>query len=197
MVLVTIPVHGEEITAFAAVSLTDALREAGRLYEAASGNRVVFSFGASSDLARQIQEGAPADVFFSADAAQMERLERAGLVRAGSRVDVLSNLLVAIVPADSRAGVRAVADLLRVRRIALADPESVPAGVYARTYLEAAGLWERVKDNVIPTLDVRAALAAVESGNVDVGFVYRTDAAVSKRARIAFEVPAGTGPRIL
>ncbi len=192
------PLRGEEVTVFAAVSLTEALQQVGRLYEAASTDTVVFNFGASSDLARQIQEGAPADVFFSADAAQVDRLERVGLVRANSRMDVLSNVLVAVVPADSKAEVRGAFDLPALGRIALADPEAVPAGVYARAYLESAGLWARVKEKVIPTLNVRAALAAVESGNVDVGFVYRTDAAVSKRARVAFEVPAeGGGPRIV
>ena len=195
--LATMPVRSEEVTVFAAVSLTEALRQVGKLYEARSGDTVVFNFGASSDLARQIQEGAPADVFFSADTAQMETLERAGLVRAGSRVDVLSNVLVAIVPADSKADVRGVSDLVRLGRIALADPQAVPAGVYARTYLESVGLWERIKDHVIPTLNVRAALAAVESGNADAGFVYRTDVSASIRARIAFEVPPGGGPRIV
>jgi molybdate transport system substrate-binding protein len=190
-------VRGEEVTVFAAVSLTEALQQVGRLYEARGADTVAFHFGASNDLARQIREGAPADVFFSADAAQMDRLEEAGLVTANSRTNVLSNVLVAVVPADSRAEIRGASDLLGVGRIALADPEAVPAGIYARTYLESAGLWTRVKEKVIPTLNVRAALAAVESGNVDVGFVYRTDAAVSRRARVAFEVPAEGGPRIV
>jgi molybdate transport system substrate-binding protein len=191
------PLSGEEITVFAAVSLTEALQQVGRLYEAGSTHTVAFNFGASSDLARQIQEGAPADIFFSADAAQMDRLEKAGLVRAESRMDVLSNVLVAVVPADSKAEIRGASDLPGVGRIALADPDAVPAGVYARAYLKSAGVWSRVKENVIPTLNVRAALAAVESGNVDVGFVYRTDAAVSKRTRVAFEVPPESGPQIV
>jgi molybdate transport system substrate-binding protein len=189
--------RGEEVTVFAAVSLTETLQELGRAYEVASGNHVVFSFGASSDLARQIQAGAPADLFFSADAGQMDALERAGILRSADRVDVLSNVLVAIVPADSKAKVALVSDILNLDRIALADPEAVPAGVYARAYLESASLWEKVRNKVIPTLNVRAALAAVESGNVDLGFVYRTDAVTSKRVRVAFEVPRGTGPRIV
>lgn len=193
----SLPLRGEELTVFAAVSLSEALQQVGRLYEAGSADTVAFNFGASSDLARQIQEGAPADVFFSADAVQMDRLERAGFVRAGSRTDVLSNVLVAVVPSDSKAQIRGASDLSGLGRIALADPEAVPAGVYARAYLEAAGVWPRVKEKVIPTLNVRAALAAVESGNADAGFVYRTDAAVSKRARVAFEVPAESGPRIV
>jgi molybdenum ABC transporter molybdate-binding protein len=92
------------------------------------------------------------------------------------------------VPADSTTSLRSAADLASLRRIALADPEAVPAGVYARTYLQSAGLWEKLKEKVLPTLNVRAALAAVESGNVEAGIVYRTDAAVSRRVRVAFEV---------
>ena len=187
----------EEVIVFAAASLTDALQEIGRAYEASSGNKVVFSLGASSDLARQIQAGAAADVFFSADSAQMDALERAGLVRARERVDVLSNVLVVIVPSDATSALHSATDLVSLRRIALADPEAVPAGVYARRYLESAGLWETLKDRVIPTLDVRAALAAVASGNADAGIVYRTDAAASRRVRVAFEVKREQGPKIV
>jgi len=197
LVLAAGSARGEEIAVFAAASLTDALTEIGRLYEAKSADKVVFSFGASSDLARQIEQGAPADVFFSADTAQMDRLERAGLVRAGSRTDVLSNVLVVVAPSDSRTEIRGPSDLERLGRIALADPEAVPAGVYARTYLEGLGLWSRLKEKTVPTLNARAVLASVESGNADAGFVYRTDAAISKRVRVAFEVPAEAGPRIV
>ena len=189
--------NAEDVTVFAAASLTDAVQEIARAYEASSGNKVVFNLGASNDLARQIQSGAGADVFFSADSAQMDTLERAGLVRAGDRVDVLSNVLVVVVPADSTNSLRSAADLASLRRIALADPEAVPAGVYARTYLQSAGLWEKLKEKVIPTLNVRAALAAVESGNVEAGIVYRTDAAASRRVRVAFEVDREKGPRIV
>ena len=189
--------NAEDVTVFAAASLTDAVQEIARAYEASSGNKVVFNLGASNDLARQIQSGAGADVFFSADSAQMDTLERAGTVRAEDRVDVLSNVLVVVVPADSTNSLRSAADLASLRRIALADPEAVPAGVYARTYLQSAGLWEKLKEKVIPTLNVRAALAAVESGNVEAGIVYRTDAADSRRIRVAFEVDREKGPRIV
>ena len=126
----------------------------------------------------------------------MDGLQAAGLVRAADRRDVLSNVLVAIVPAGVRAGIASPPDLAGVSRLALADPQAVPAGVYARTWLESIGLWDGVKDKVIPTLNVRAALAAVESENVDAGIVYRTDAQLSKRVRIAFEVPRDKGPAI-
>jgi len=187
----------EEVTVFAAASLADAVEEIGRAYERDSGSRVVVNVGASSDLARQILAGAGADLFFSADRAQMDVVEKAGLVRASDRVELLSNVLVVVVPADAPTRVGSPSDLALLRRIALADPEAVPAGVYARSYLESIGLWPALKDRVIPTLNVRAALAAVESGNADAGLVYRTDAALSRRVRVAFTVTGERGPGIV
>jgi molybdate transport system substrate-binding protein len=191
------PAAADEITVFAAASLADAVSEIGRAFEASSRHKVAFNFGASSDLARQIRAGAPADVFFSADAAQMDTVEKAGLVRAADRHDVLSNTLVVVVPAGAPRTLAAPAEIASFSRLALADPQAVPAGVYARQYLEAQGLWARVADRVVPTLNVRAALAAVESENVPAAIVYRTDAALSKRVQVAFEVPRETGPRIV
>jgi molybdate transport system substrate-binding protein len=186
----------EEVSVFAAASLADALAEIGAAWEAAGGSHLVFNFGASSDLARQIRAGAPADVFVSADAAQMDALEREGLVRAADRSDLLSNALVVVVPRASAARVAVPRDLTAFATIALADPQLVPAGVYARAWLEGIGLWDQLRPRVVPTLHVRAALAAVESENVAAGIVYRTDAARSTRARIAFEVPPSQGPPI-
>jgi molybdate transport system substrate-binding protein len=188
---------GDEVVVFAAASLADALREIGAGFEARTSHRVVLSLGGSNDLARQIRAGAPAGVFVSASAERMDEVERAGLVRAGDRVDLLSNRLVVVVPADAATGPSVAADLAGVRRLALGDPEAVPAGIYARLWLEKLGLWERVRDRVVPTLDVRAALAAVESGNADAGIVYRTDAAISMRVRVAFEVSEREAPRIV
>jgi molybdate transport system substrate-binding protein len=191
------PVAAEEVTLYAAASLTDALKEVAQGFEARSGHKVVVSLGASNDLARQIKAGAPADVFFSADDAQMKALESAGLVRAADRVDVLSNLLVVVVPTASSAKMSQPTDLLAVKHLALADPQAVPAGVYARTWLMSIGLWDKLKDQVVPTLNVRAALAAVESENAEAGVVYRTDAAISKKVKTAFEVPREQGPAIV
>ncbi|HSD25885.1 MAG TPA: molybdate ABC transporter substrate-binding protein [Vicinamibacteria bacterium] len=182
---------------FAAASLADALREIGAGFEARTGHRVVLSFGGSNDLARQIRAGAPAQVFVSASAERMDELERAGLLAAGARVDLLSNRLAVVVPVAAATTLATADDLLGVRRLALGDPEAVPAGIYARQWLEKRGLWERVGDRVVPTLDVRAALAAVEAGNADAGIVYRTDAAISKRVRVALEVPNEEAPRIV
>jgi molybdate transport system substrate-binding protein len=185
---------------FAAASLTDALLETMKIFESKQGAgpsiRVVPQFGASSDLARQILAGAPAHLFFSADEKQMDRLLAENAIERDSRRDLLSNRLVIVVPREGSSLVRSPQDLERVRRIALADPEAVPAGVYARRYLESLGLWDRLRSRVVPTLDVRAALAAVAAGNVDAAFVYSTDAKIEARVRVAFEVPAGEGPKI-
>jgi len=177
----------DEVVVFAAASLADALREIAKGFEARTGHRVVLSLGGSNDLARQIRAGAPAEVFVSASAERMDEVERAGLVRATDRVDLLSNRLVVIVPAAATAVPATAEDLTRVRRLALGDPQ----------WLEKRGLWGRVRDRVVPTLDVRAALAAVESGNADAGIVYRTDAAISRRVRVALEAPPEDAPRIV
>jgi molybdate transport system substrate-binding protein len=190
-------VGGETVVVFAAASLTEALTEIGAAFERRTGSRVVFSFGASSDLARQIRAGAPAEVFVSADLSRMDELEAAGLVRAADRTTLLSNRLAVVVPKALTLAMRSPSDLTGARRIALADPEAVPAGVYARQWLEALGLWATLRDRVVPTLDVRAALAAVASEAADVGVVYRTDAGISTRVRVAFEVPEGEAPRIV
>jgi molybdate transport system substrate-binding protein len=126
----------------------------------------------------------------------MDALEKAGLVKAEERVELLSNVLVVVVPIETKKPARTISDLPSLKRVALADPQAVPAGVYAKTYLESKGLWEQIKDRVVPTLNVRAALAAVESENAEAGIVYRSDAAISKRVKIAFVIPREEGPRI-
>ncbi len=191
-------VRAEEILVSAAASLTDVLQEIVKQYPLRNQTRVTFNFGASSELARQIVEGAPADIFFSADLAQMHRLDKNGLLEPGTRKNFLSNQLVIIVPVDSRLAIASAKDLLKpeVKRIALAEPTSVPVGVYARKYLEGENLWDRVEPKVVPVLDVRATLASVESGNVEAGFVYKTDAAISKKVKVVYEVPIEKGPKI-
>jgi molybdate transport system substrate-binding protein len=186
------------VLVFAAASLTDALKEIAASWEIAGGEGIAFNFAASSLLARQIREGAPADLFLSADEAQMDGLERAGLVVPGTRRSVLSNTLVAVVPKDSTLRIASERDLAGkgVERIALAEPTSVPVGVYSKKFFERVGIWDALAPKVVPTENARATLAAVESGNVDAGIVYRTDAAISKHVRIAFEIPAAMGPAI-
>lgn len=193
--LVSEGARAEGLHVYAAASLTDALSEAAKRFEAKEGGKATLVFGASSDLARQIQAGAPADVFVSADEAKVDALQKAGL--AGERVALLSNQLAVVVPKDSPRTVSSARELTQVRRLALADPAAVPAGIYARKWLESQGVWEAVKAKVLPALDVRAALAAVESEAADAGIVYRTDAAISKKVRVAYEVPPGQGPAIV
>ncbi len=196
--LFTLSSRADELTVFSAASLSDALKESAGAYERKTGDKIAFNFGASSMLARQIQEGAPADVFFSADESRMDVLEKAGLILKETRRSRLSNSLVIVVTGDSPLQVRSAEDLAdaRVKRIALADPQAVPAGVYARAYLERAKIWPAVQRKIVPTENVRAALAAVESGNVDAGIVYKTDAAVSAKIRVAYAVKPEEGPEI-
>lgn len=187
-----------ELTVHAAASLTDAMKEIAAAYEQESGDRVQLNLGASSMLARQIEEGAPADVFLAADEAKMDALEKKGLLVAGTRRRLLSNTLVIVVPANTRAQPQSAPDLAKpeFKKLALAETHTVPAGIYAREYLQQRGLWETLKDRVVPTENVRAALAAVESGNVDAGFVYKTDAFLAKTAKIALEIPTADAPKI-
>jgi len=186
-----VPGRAGEVLVFGAASLTEALQEIGKAFEARTGTVVRFSFGASSDLARQIQAGAPADVFFSADTAKMDALEKAGLVRRADRREFLSNRLVVVVSSASSLRIAGPKDLAALPRLALADPEAVPAGIYAREWLEAEGVWAGLEPKVVPTLDVRAALAAVESEAVAAAIVYRTDAAIAKKVRVALVVSGG------
>lgn len=186
------------VLVFAAASLADALKEIGVDHAAKSGDKIVFNFGASSTLARQIEEGAPADIFFSADEPKMDALEQKGRIVNATRKNLLSNSLVVVTAADSSLALLGGADLAgpSVKRLALADPKAVPAGVYAKVWLEKIRLWPQVSPKVVPTENVRAALAAVESGNVEAGIVYKTDAAISRKVRVAFEVPVAEGPAI-
>jgi molybdate transport system substrate-binding protein len=188
----------DEILVSAAASLTDVLKEITGAYQAKSKHTVKFNFGPSNGLARQIEEGAPADIFCSADLAQMDTLEKNGRLEPGTRKNLLSNQLVIIVPADSKIAISSTKDLLRsdVKKIVLAEPTAVPVGVYSRKFLTDESLWEQLKTKVVPVQDVRATLAAVESGNVEAGFVYKTDAAVSKKVKIVYEVPIDKGPKI-
>ena len=191
-------VYANEILVSAAASLTDVLKEISSGYESKTKYTVKFNFGPSSGLARQIEEGAPTDLFFSADLPHMEKLDKNGRLEPDTRKNLLSNQLVIIVPADSKFSLSSAKDLLQVdiKRIALAEPSSVPVGVYSKKYLTDEGLWNKVEAKVVPVQDVRATLASVESGNVEAGFVYKTDAAVSKKVTIVYEVPIDKGPKI-
>jgi molybdate transport system substrate-binding protein len=186
-----------EIQVFAASSLTDALKAIAAGYERRTGDKLLYNFSASNILAIQIEEGAPADVFFSADEKKMDALQSNALIVDETRKALLSNSLVIVTPLDSRLLINSPARLADPNlRVAIAQPETVPAGLYAKEYLSKAGIWNKMIDRIVPTESVRAALAAVESGNVDAGIVYRTDAAISKRVKIVYEIPPKDGPKI-
>jgi molybdate transport system substrate-binding protein len=143
--------------------------------------------------------GAPADVFISADTVQMDYAQRAGAIDPSTRRDVVANRLAVIVPRDARVPIQGPRDLASpaVRRIAIGDPAAVPAGQYARQYLERAGLWATLQSKLLPLANVRAALAAAQSGGVDAAIVYESDAAGSDDVALAYLVPDAEAPRIV
>jgi len=188
-----------ELLVYAAASTRDALAALEAPYEREHAADLVFNFGSSGTLARQIVAAAKADVFLSADEAEMDAVERAGLVATGTRRPLLSNRLVVVEPVGRPSAFTEPFDagqLAAVELLSLADVEAVPAGKYAKAWLEARGVWDAVRGRVLPALDVRGALAAVESGAAGAGIVYRTDVAHSTRARIVHEVPIDEGPAI-
>lgn len=186
------------VTVSAAVSLTEVMEAVARAYQDASGDVVRLNFGASNVLSRQIARGAPVDLFVSADEAQMDLAVKAGVIEPGTRVRLLGNRLALVtppggaVPADSRALLGPT-----IRRVAIGDPEAVPAGVYAREYLQRLGIWEALRPKIVPVASVRAALASVENGSADAAFVYQTDVAAARTARAAFVVSGAAAPRIV
>jgi molybdate transport system substrate-binding protein len=185
------------VTVFAAASLTDSLKQIAADYEKISNDKIVFNFAASGTLSRQIEAGAPADIFFSADEAKADNLEKKGQFVSGTRKSLLGNTLVMITTADSTA-IHSPVELTNsaVQHLAIGEVKSVPCGAYAKAYLEKEALWPAVEGKTVPCQSVRAVLAAVESGNVDAGFVYKTDAAISQKVKVVFEVPAGDVPKI-
>ena len=180
-------IRAAEIMVFAAASLTDALQAIARDYEKENSHKVLFNFAASSILARQIQEGARADLFFSADDEKMDQLQKRSLIRADTRRTLLSNRLVVVIGKSSSFSASNPQDLIKAKRLAIAEPNTVPAGIYARRYLEKSGVWKQL--DILPAENVRGALSAVESGNADAAVVYKTDAAISQKVKIAYEVP--------
>lgn len=190
-----------ELAVYAATSTRDALQALEARYEREHPVDLVFNFGSSGDLAKQIVAAAKADVFLSADDKEMDKVEEAELLAAGTRKALLSNQLAVIEPADEPSGFTTpftpaqLADP-RIQRLSLGNVETVPAGRYAKAWLEKTGAWKGVSARVLPGVDVRAALAAVESAGAQAGIVYATDAAGSKKVRVVFRVPTSEGPGI-
>ena len=187
---------------FAAASLSDALEEVDHAFTAATHIPVRASYAASSVLAKQIEAGAGADVFFSADREWMDYLQQRGLLRSDTRRDLLGNALVLIAPADNPVQLKiapgfALVAALGGGRLASADPDSVPAGLYARAALTQLGVWDAVAPRLARAENVRAALAYVARGETPLGIVYRTDAAAEKRVRVVDVFPQDTHPPIV
>ena len=193
------PASPEPLFVLAAVSLSEALEEVGSRYTAATRQRVRFNFAASNILARQVREGIVADVLISADDLQMDSLAEDGLIEVDTRVPLVGNELAVVVRRNWTGRLAAPQDLLvpEVERIAIGDPAGVPAGVYARQYLERAGLWPAIASRLVPTTSVRAALAAVDGGHADAAMVYRTDVKMARHARVAFIITGPHAPRIV
>jgi len=196
--LMSLPTKAADITVFAAASLSNVLKKIGDAYNQTSTDKVVFNFASSNTLEAQIKAGTPADIFFSADEAKMDELDKQGLLAKGSRKDFLSNSLIIIVPVESNFPFTTPDQLAdpSFKKIALGQTESVPAGIYARQYLTKLGIWDKVSTRVVPCENVRAAYEAVETGNVDAAIAYKTDAFNSKKVKVAYEVPIAEGPAI-
>ena len=191
-----------DLVIFAAASLKNALDEAAAAYQDGGGAKSAISYAASSALARQIESGAPADLFISADLDWADYLQKRNLLKADTRTDLLSNRLVLIAPAASTLAVEIksgfdLASLLGDERLSMADPAAVPAGKYGKAALEKLGVWSTVEGKIAPAEDVRAALAFVSRGEAALGIVYATDAAVDKGVKIVGTFPPDSYPRIV
>jgi molybdate transport system substrate-binding protein len=194
--LLASPAAAAELTVSVAVSMKEAVEEVGRAFTSAHpGVTLRYNLGASGDLQKQIEAGAPVDVFISAGQRQMDELARRGLVVAPTRRVFARNVLVAITPVDSRTDLAKPTSLLEpaVARIAIGNPKTVPVGQYAEESLRSLGLWDRVRGKLIFAENVRQVLDYVSRGEVDVGFVYSTDVAVrAGRVKEAFRPPEDT-----
>ncbi len=197
------PAHAEDVLVFAAASLTNALNEVGGQFTAKTGNKMVASYAASSTLAKQIEQGAPANVFISADLQWMDYLADKKLIDPASRFNLLGNSLVLVAPADSalqRMDLTATTDIAALAgdgRIATGDPAAVPVGLYFKQAMERAGQWVRVEPKLARAESVRAALALVERGEVPLGVVYATDAAISAKVKVVGVFPGALHDPIL
>ncbi|WP_298964252.1 molybdate ABC transporter substrate-binding protein [uncultured Roseibium sp.] len=199
-ILLVVPARADQpLTVFAAASMREAMEEIGTTFAEESGTDVLFSFAGTGTLARQIEAGAPADVFVSADAEWMDYVLERQAVLTGSVREIASNRLVLLAPAGSarlQPGASDLPERLEDERLAIADPETVPAGRYGKAALQALGLWDTVSSQLAPMDNVRVVLAAVARGDVPFGLVYRTDAVVASDALVVYEFPDDGHPRI-
>ena len=188
----TITAKPVELTVCAGVGLTDAIKEINTLYMQENKNiTIVANFAAAGTLQEQIEQGAPADVFFSPGISQMDALQEGGLIIDETRRDLLNNKIVLVVPINSTLDITGFMDLLNedVAHVAIGDPEFVPAGTYGIQALDAYGITEQLQPKLILCNDVRQVLSYVESGNVEAGIVYATDAVITDNVKIVAEAP--------
>jgi molybdate transport system substrate-binding protein len=179
----------DSVTVFAAASLTDVMQELGAAYTKETGTKIELSFAATSTLARQVESGAQADVFFSADQEWMDYLDQRALIQKATRRNMLGNRLALVAPADSTIQLQIKPNFpllaaLNGGRLATGDPDSVPVGRYARSALTSLGVWNDVADHLVRADNVRTALAFVARGEVPLGIVYETDARIDKKVRV-------------
>jgi molybdate transport system substrate-binding protein len=194
--------QGRDLLVFGAASLKNALDDADAQFQRDTGHKVVVSYGASSALAKQIEGGAPADIFISADLDWMDYVVEHKLIKPETRFNLLGNKLVLIESADSKIVLSIapnfpLAQTLGDNRLAMADPAAVPAGKYGKAALEALGVWSSVSAKIAPAQDVRAALLFVSRGEALLGIVYQTDAAADKGVKIVGAFPESTHPPII
>jgi molybdate transport system substrate-binding protein len=204
LVATAMPVQAQfrDVLVFAAASLKDALDEANSLFLFENGSGVRVSYGASSALAKQIENGAPADVFISADLDWMDYVAERKLIQPETRAKFLGNRLVLVASANSKLSLTIapsfpLAQALGDSRLAMADPASVPAGKYGKAALEKLGVWGSVSGRIAPAQDVRAALLLVSRGEAPLGIVYQTDAAADKNVKIIGTFPESAHPPIV
>jgi molybdate transport system substrate-binding protein len=190
------------VTVFAAASLKEAMDDQAKQFEANTGNKVIISYGPSNALARQIEAAAPADIFISADLDWMDYVGQRNLLAPDTRVNLLRNTLVLIAPSSSKAALRiapgfGLAAALGTEKLAMANPDSVPAGKYGKSALEKLGVWASVEKQVARAENVRAALALVSRGEAPFGIVYSTDALSDKGVKIVDTFPPDSYPPIV
>lgn len=196
------PASADDVLVFAAASLANALDAINAQYQNETGKHTKISLAASSALAKQIENGAPADIFISADTDWMDYLAQKHLIKPDTRKNLLGNELVLVAPQDSKASVKIgpgfpLDKLLNGGRLAMADVNAVPAGKYGKAALEKLGVWQSVQDHVAGAADVRAALALVARGEAPLGIVYKTDAAAEPKVKVVGVFPADTHPPII
>ena len=194
--------QGRDVLVFAAASLKNALDEAAAQWQRASGKKVAISYAASNTLIKQIEQGAPADMFISADLDWMDYGQQKGLIKPDTRSNLLGNRLVLVAPKDSNISASIqpgfdLAALLKGGRLAMGNVDAVPAGKYGKAALEKLGAWDGVKDKIAQAESVRAALVLVSRGEAPLGIVYQTDAASDPTVKIVGTFPENTHPPII